>query len=198
MGRIVIIDNEKFELSNLNRQVSGWQRDIGRFKAEAAAEKLRELNPSIDVVADVVKVTGENVKDLIRGANVVVDAMDNWSTRFIVNQGCVEEGIPLVHAGIYGFSGQITTIVPGKGPCLRCILPRTPEDVKRFPVFGATPALLASLQVMEVIKLILEIGEPLVGRMLIVDGLKMSFTEVAVRRRANCPVCSRRDEILEK
>lgn len=194
VGKLTIVDDERFELSNLNRQVLGWQRDIGRLKAEVAAEKLRELNPDLEVVADVAKITRENVRGLVRDANVVVDGMDNWSTRFIINWGCVREGVPFIHAGIYGFSGQITTIVPGKGPCLRCILPRMPEEIKRFPVVGATPALLASLQVMEVIKLILGIGEPLIGRMLIVDGLKMNFTEVAVKRKASCPVCSKRDE----
>ena len=189
VGKLVIIDKERFELSNLNRQVLGWQKDIGRLKAEAAAEKLRAMNPDIEVEPLIVEITEDNVRDLIRGANVVVDAMDNWVTRFLINRVCVEERIPFVHAGIHGLHGQVTTIVPGKGPCLRCILPKTPSEIKRFPVLGATPAFFAILQTMETLKLILGIGKPLVGRMLLFDGEDMSFQSIKVNRRTDCPVC---------
>jgi len=190
IGKVVVIDRERFELSNLNRQVLGWQEDIGRFKVEVVAEKLRRANQDVEVEPLNIAITEDNVQGLIRGANVVVDALDNWGTRFIINKGCVEEGVPLVHAGIYGFSGQLTTITPGKGPCLRCILPETPREAPRFPVPGATPAFFATLQVMETLKLILGIGKTLTGRMLIFDGESMEFTIVETERRHDCPVCS--------
>jgi len=189
VGKLIIVDREKYELSNLNRQVLGWQRDIGKLKAEASKEKLKAFNPDIDVDAVVTDITEDNIRDLIRGSSVVIDAMDNWKTRFIINEGCVKEKIPLVHAGIYGLSGQATTISPGKGPCLRCIIPETPPEVKRFPVLGATPALFAMLQVMETVKLIVGIGEPLIGRLLLFNGEDMSFSAIEVYRNPDCSVC---------
>jgi molybdopterin/thiamine biosynthesis adenylyltransferase len=190
VGKLVVIDKEEFELSNLNRQILGWQKDIGRLKAEVVAEKLRALNPEVEVKPLVVEITGENIRELIHNADVVVDAMDNWRTRFIVNSGCVEKGIPFVHAGIFGLYGQMMTIMPGKGPCLRCLLPETPKEVRRFPVPGVTPALFAMLQVMETLKLIIGFGETLAGRMLLLDGEGMSFTVVNVERRPECPICA--------
>jgi len=190
VGKLVLVDREKFELSNLNRQILGWQEDIGRLKAEAAAEKLRALNPDIKVEAVVVDIKEENVHRLLEGADVVVDAMDNWRTRFIINGGCVDSKIPFVHAGIFGFYGQITTIIPGTGPCLRCILPKTPSEISIFPVPGVTPALFASLQAMETLKLITGLGETLKGRMLLFDGERINFTIVDVEKDPKCPACS--------
>jgi len=189
VGRILLLDNDCFELSNLNRQILGWEKDIGRPKTAAAQEKLCALNSDIDVEARQVEITAANICDLIKGSDVVVDAMDNWKTRFILNQGCVENRIPLVHAGIHGMSGQLTTIIPGKGPCLSCILPRAPPEMRPFPVMGATPGLFAMLQVMETIKLIVGIGKPLVGHLLLFSGDDMSFNAVEVSRNPQCPVC---------
>jgi len=124
-----------------------------------------------------------------------VDAMDNWKTRFDLNSGCVECRIPLVHAGIYSLSGQMTTIVPGEGPCLRCIIPKPPPEIRPFPVVGATPGLFAMLQTMEVFKLILRLGKPLVGRLLLFSGDDMSFNTVQVSRNPDCPICSRTQQV---
>jgi len=189
VGNILLIDNESFELSNLNRQILGFQRDVGRLKAETAREKLEALNPEIEVSTKTVKITQKNIRELIRGSDIVVDAMDNWETRFIINEGCVRERIPLVHAGIYGWSGQMTTILPGRGPCLRCVIPRSPPEIKPFPVLGATPGFFAMLQVMEVIKLLTGLGDPLVGKLLIFDGEDMSFNLVEASCNPACPVC---------
>lgn len=190
VGTLTIIDKEEFELSNLNRQVLGWQKDIGRLKAEAAAEKLSAINPDITVQPLTVEITDENIQDLIQGADAVVDAMDNWKTRFIINRCCVENRIPFVHAGIFGLYGQLMTVIPGEGPCLRCLLPTNPKEVKTFPVLGATPGLFATLQVMETLKLIVGFGEPLAGRMLFFDGEGMNSTIIDVERRPECAVCS--------
>ncbi len=189
VGRILLLDNDCFELSNLNRQILGWEKDIGRSKTTAAQEKLHALNSDIEVEARQVEITAANVCNLIRGSNVVVDAMDNWKTRFILNQGCIDSRIPLVHAGIQGMSGQLTTIVPGEGPCLNCILPRAPPEVKGFPVVGATPGLFAALQVMETVKLIVGIGQPLVGKLLLFSGDDMTFSTVEISRNPKCSTC---------
>lgn len=190
VGKLVIVDKEKFELSNLNRQILGWQKDIGRFKSEAAAEKLRALNPDIEIKPLILEITEDNIHELVHDASVVVDAMDNWGTRFIINKGCVEKGVPFVHAGIFGLFGQLTTIIPGKGPCLRCIFPKAPEELARFPVPGVTPAFFATLQVMETLKLIVGLGKTLTGRMLVFDGESMDFTIINVEKKLECPICS--------
>lgn len=189
VGRILLIDNERFELSNLNRQILGFQKDIGNLKVKAAKEKLKALNHEIHISIKGLQITRENICELIRGSNVVVDAMDNWRTRFIINEGCVRERIPLVHAGIQSWSGQITTILPGKSPCLRCIVPRNPTEIKPFPVLGATPGLFAMLQVVEVVKILTGLGNLLTGKLLLFDGEDMNFNLVEISRNPNCPVC---------
>ena len=190
-GEIILVDKGKFKLSDLNRQILCWQRDIGRFKADVAKEKLVALNPEIQVEALVAEITKDGVHDVIGDADVVVDGLDNWRTRFVINECCVMQGIPFVHAGVSALHGQMITIVPGKGPCLRCIFPKDPREVESVPVLGATPALLAALQVMETVKLVTGIGEPLVGRMLFLNGKEMEFETVEMKRSVKCPVCNR-------
>jgi len=189
IGKIVLIDKAKFELSNMKRQILGWKKDIGRFKVEAAKEKHEELNPETKIETKIEEITEENISSLIENANVVVDGMDNWKTRFILNKYCVLKKIPFVHAGVSEFHGQITTIMPGEGPCLRCILPRNPPEKEKIPVVGVTPALFASLQAMEAIKIIIGIGKPLVGKMLFIDGKEMIFETVRVEKMPDCPIC---------
>lgn len=193
IGHIIIVDKDIFELSNLNRQILGWQKDIGRYKAEAAAEKLRALNPEIQITSRVMEISQDNVVELLQNVDLVVDAMDNWSTRFLLNKTCVELDIPFIHAGVFGLYGQIMTVVPYKGPCLRCLLPETPKDVGKFPVLGATPGLFAMMQVMEALKILIGIGEPLTGKMLLFDGSNMTATRINISRRPDCPVCSSRN-----
>lgn len=190
IGRIILVDKGKFKLNNLNRQVLCWQKDLGRFKAKVAKEKLEAFNPEIKVEAVADEVTKEKVHNLIGKVDVIVDGLDNWKTRFIINDYCVIQRIPFVHAGVSGMHGQITTIVPGEGPCLRCIFPKIPPEVENVPVLGATPAFFASLQVIETVKLITGLGEPLVGRMLFIDGKEMAVEIVRMKRRVNCPICS--------
>ena len=192
VGYLRLVDNGRVELSNLNRQVLYRDGDIGRQKAELAAERLREVNPHIRVKPISAQVDEENVLDVLRGADVVLDGLDNWRTRFIVNRACVELGIPFIHAGVRAFYGQITTIFPGRGPCLRCIIKATPPEEKDIPVIGPVPAIIASIQALEAIKLITGLGRPLIGRMLILDGLEMRFEEVLIERDEKCPVCASR------
>lgn len=193
IGRLTIIDSDKVELSNLNRQLLHWDEDIGVPKVQSAMRKLQKLNPTVEVRALQERITKENVEDLIGGADLVLDAMDNMATRFALNEACVKKGIPFVHGGIYGLMGQVTTIIPRQGPCLRCLFPHDAEGPRPFPVFGTAPAVVASLEVTEAIKVIVGFGEPLVGRLLLLNGESMEFTLVKVERNPNCPVCGSPD-----
>lgn len=189
VGKIILVDKGKFKISDLNRQILCWQRDLGRSKVEVAKEKLKALNPETEVEAVFTEIRKDTVDGIIGDADIVVDGMDNWRTRFVINECCVMQRIPFVHAGVSMLHGQMITIVPGKGPCLRCIFPKAPPETVRIPVLGATPALFASLQVMETVKLITGIGKPLVGRMLFANGEEMAFETVEVKRNLKCPVC---------
>jgi len=190
IGHVAVVDKEAVELSNLNRQVLHWSDDVGRPKGVSMMEKLRQLNPEVTVEALQKVVTTNNVRRLVKGFTVVVDGLDNWRTRFLLNKACVKERIPFVHAGAYSLYGQITTILPGKGPCLQCILPKSPPEEEKFPVLGTTAGTLGLLEALETIKIVTGLGEPLVGRVLHFDGETMSFQEIKVERRRGCPVCS--------
>ncbi len=189
IGKITLVDKEKFRLSDLNRQVLCWQRDLGRFKAKVAGEKLKALNSEIEVEALVREITSNSVNDIIGDADVVIDGLDNWRTRFIINHYCVTQRIPFIHAGVSALHGQMITVVPKKGPCLRCIFPKDPAEVQRVPVLGATPALLAAMQVMEAVKLVTGIGKPLAGRMVFLDGKEMVLETIEMEKNVNCPIC---------
>jgi molybdopterin/thiamine biosynthesis adenylyltransferase len=188
VGRLTLVDEERVEESNLNRQVLHWTRDLGRGKAESAAEKLRELNPGVRVEVVGERLTEENAGRILRG-DAVVDGLDNYGTRYLVNSFCVRRGIPFVHAAVEGLVGQLLTVVPGKGPCLRCVIPEPPPPKPLFPVLGPTAGVMGCLQAMEVIKLLTGLGRPMVGRLLLFEGKGMTFEEVEVERNPRCPVC---------
>lgn len=189
VGYLAVLDKETVELSNLNRQVLHWGDDLGKLKSVSVLEKLRKLNPGVEVEAVPKEITPTNAREFVSGFTVVVDAMDNWRTRFVLNEACVRENVPFVHAGVHSLFGQISTILPGKGPCLQCILPKIPPEEEKFPVLGSTAGTLGLLEALETIKIITGIGEPLVGRMLHFDGETMSFQEIKVDRRTDCPIC---------
>ncbi len=192
VGQITVVDEGKVELSNLNRQIGHWSSDLEKFKTISLAEKARRLNPNVRLKASTEGIEPETVSGLVSSSTVVLDCLDNWETRFVLNQACVENRIPLVHAGIHSLYGQITTILPGKGPCLRCILPETPPLEDKIPVLGITAGVLGLLEALEAIKIITGIGEPLVGRILYFDGETSSFYEIKVNRREDCPICGYR------
>jgi len=192
IGRLVLLDFQKVELSNLNRQVAHWTTDIGRLKVESAAEKIRKLNPEVDVETLAERLDESNVRDIVNSVDIVVDGLDNWASRFLVNRVCVELGKPFVHAGVKGMHGQLTVVYPGKGPCLQCIIPKPPPEEKVFPVLGTTPGVMGVLEANEVIKLVTGYGRPLIGRLLIYDGLNAEISIVRIKKRENCPVCGLR------
>jgi adenylyltransferase/sulfurtransferase len=195
VGHITIVDCDFVELSNLNRQILHYDEDIGEKKSISAGRKLARLNPSIEITPLFERITEENVRDLIEGANVVIDGMDNFETRFILNSACVAEEIPFIHGAIHGLLGEITTIIPKKTPCYACIFPKVPKQKTPFPVFGVTPALIAILQVTETIKLLAGFGTPLTGKMLYIHGETMEFTFLNLNKRPDCKVCGGMKEV---
>ncbi len=189
ISHITLIDCDRVELSNLNRQILYYNEDIGEQKPFSAAQKLAKLNPSIEVTPVFKKITAQNAREIIKGANLVIDGMDNFKTRFIINKACVAEGIPFIHGGVHGLFGEVTTILPGRTPCLTCIFPEFPRGQLALPVFGVTPALIAILQVTEAIKLLAGFGSLLTGKMLYFNGETMEFTSCDVTKNQKCRVC---------
>jgi molybdopterin/thiamine biosynthesis adenylyltransferase len=186
VGTIRVIDGDRVELSNLNRQMIYANSDMGREKVESAKERLKALNPDIQVEAIGETIAEENVFELVADCPIV-DAMDNLPARYLLNRVAVRRNLPLFHGAVYGFEGRATTIMPGNTPCLRCLY----HDVLpgRVPVVGVTPAVIGCIQATEVIKYILGVGELLTGRLLVYDGLNMSFSELKLRRDPDCDEC---------
>ncbi len=190
IGRLVLIDNGKVELSNLQRQILYTVDDIGKPKVYSAAHRLSELNPGTSIHPIYADATPELLREVISGVDVVVDGLDNWETRIIVDKICYELGKPYVHAGIHGFYGQLYIAWPGKTPCLRCVFPRPPRrgngDV--IPVFSTTPGILGLLEANEALKIISGVGKPLLNKILVYDGKTGLFDYVEIRD-ADCRVC---------
>ena len=189
IGKLTLVDSDAVELSNLNRQILHGEADIGEKKVISAARKLSTLNSTVEINPCAVRITPEGMPGLLHGVNLVIDCLDNMETRFILNQGCVQAGMPFIHGGIDGMIGEITTIIPGQTPCFACIFPRDVEGKKPFPVFGCTPALIASLQVMEAIKLLAGFGELLTGKMLYVNGEAMEYSTAPLQKNKECEIC---------
>ncbi|MEN6518973.1 MAG: HesA/MoeB/ThiF family protein [Methanospirillum sp.] len=194
VGRLTLIDQDTVERTNLNRQVLHGEADIGRAKVESGVETLRALNPSIRVEGKRATIAEETAVELIGDADGIVDAMDNYPTRFVLNRVAHERGIPLFHGAVRGFHGQATTCVPGQGPCLACLFPNVPPK-EVFPVVGVTPGVIGCIQATEVIKYLTGEGELLVGRLLLWDGLAGRTEEIAVAPRTGCPVCARGERV---
>ena len=188
VGTIRIVDHDKVELSNLNRQVLHWDKDIDRKKVDSAAKKLSQLNQSVRIEPMAETINDDHVSSLVNGFDVIVDAMDNLPTRYLLNKAAIENNIPFVHGAVHGLEGRVTTIIPGKTACLKCIYRGLPPTEK-FPVIGVTPAVIACIQATEVIKYIVGIGKLLTNRLLIYDGLNMRFTEMTARRDPDCEHC---------
>jgi adenylyltransferase/sulfurtransferase len=188
VGTITIVDMDVVDQTNLNRQILHFDRDIGRKKTASAEEKLQELNPDITINAIDVKIDESNAAKIIGRADGIVDAMDNYPTRYLLNDVAIAKQIPLFHGGIRGFYGQATTIIPGTTPCLKCIFPKAPPS-EVFPVVGVTPGIIGMVQATEVLKYLLGIGELLTGRLFIWDGMQAHAEEICVERNRACEAC---------
>jgi adenylyltransferase/sulfurtransferase len=199
VGRIGLIDHDRIEVSNLQRQVLFATAQIGQGKAVTAQERLTALNPALQVDAHAEKLVAGNVERLFAPYDVVLDGTDRLATRYLVNDACVLLGKPLVSAAIHRFEGQAMTYLPGRSPCYRCLYPDSPEELipncATAGVLGVLPGVMGSLQATEAIKLLLRIGEPLAGRLLVYDALALNFDEFRFSRRADCAVCGEQPTI---
>jgi len=188
VGTITIVDMDVVDGTNLNRQILHYDRDIGRKKTASAEEKLRELNPDIIINAIDVKIDASNAKKLVGNADGMVDAMDNYPTRYQLNDVAIAKQIPFFHGGIRGFYGQATTIIPGTTPCLKCIFPKAPPR-EEFPVVGVTAGIIGTIQSNEVIKYLTGTGDLLANRLFIWDGMQAHADEICIERDPSCEAC---------
>jgi adenylyltransferase/sulfurtransferase len=188
VGTLTIVDSDVVDPTNLNRQILHFDRNIGDKKVVSAEDKLREINPDVTIRAVEAHISGENAGRLVGKADGIVDAMDNFPTRYILNRIALAKGIPLFHGAIRGMYGQATTVIPGKTPCLACIFPK-PPPVEVFPVVGVTPGLIGMVQATEVLKFLLGDGNLLANRLFLWDGLQAQATEICVERNPSCAAC---------
>jgi molybdopterin/thiamine biosynthesis adenylyltransferase len=203
VGRLGILDFDRVDLTNLQRQIIHGTKDVGRPKVESAVDRLRDLNPTIEIVPYDTLLTSENALEILAPWDVIVDGTDNFPVRYLVNDATQMLGKPLVYGSIYQFEGQATVFMPGpETPCYRCLFPQPPPpgtvpSCAEGGVFGVLPGIIGSIQATEAIKLITGVGEPLVGRLLLFDALSMEFTTVKLRWDADCPVCGKEPSITE-
>ena len=200
VGHLTLVDDDRVERSNLQRQVLHRDAAAGEFKVLSGLATLRALNPTIDVVGREVRLTEVNARELLSGQHVVIDGSDNFATRYVVNDACVALGIPYVHGSVFRFEGQVSVFWPARpgdpGPCYRCLYPEAPPpelapSCVEAGVLGVVPGIIGLLQAAETLKLLLGAGLPLVGRMLHYDGLRGRFDEFDVPRDPRCAACSR-------
>jgi molybdopterin/thiamine biosynthesis adenylyltransferase len=203
VGTLGIVDFDRVDLTNLQRQLLHDTDDVGRPKVDSAADRLRGLNPGIDVVPYDTMLTSENAFEILGQYDVIIDGSDNFPVRYLVNDATQMLGKPLVYGSIYQFEGQASVFMPGKDtPCYRCLFPQPPPpgavpSCAEAGVFGVLPGIIGSIQAVEAIKLILGAGDPLVGRLLLFDAMDMEFTTVKLRWDPDCPVCGKEPTLTE-
>jgi len=194
VGRLGLVDFDTVDPSNLQRQLLFGAGDVGRQKVEAAAARLREVNPHVALDLHPVRLAKDNALDLLRGYDVIADGSDNFATRYLVNDACVMLGKPDVWGAVQRFEGQVAVFWAEKGPCYRCLFPEPPPagavpSCAEAGVLGVLPGIVGTLQASEVLKLLLGLGEPLVGRFLVFDALRVRFRELQLRKSPGCPMC---------
>ena len=201
VGTIAVADHDVVELSNLQRQIAHNTETVGRPKVESAKATFETLNPDVHIIPVQQRLSKDNIFGLIRDYDIVVDCSDNYPTRFLANDACVMLRKPLVTGAVSQFEGQLTVIIPGEGPCYRCLFEGPPPEALPSPrnpgLFGFLPGVIGTLQASEVIKLIIGAGEILRGELLIYHALKQSFRKIKIPRNPDCPVCSAHPTITE-
>ena len=201
IGTLGIVDYDVVDVTNLQRQILHHDADIGRSKVESARETLLAYNPDLDVVTYEEPITSENAMEMMAGFDVVVSGADNFAARYLINDAAYLSGKPLVDGSILMFDGRATTYMPGKG-CYRCVFPDPPPpgevpNCSEAGVLGMLPGMVGSIQAAETVKVLLGTGEPLVGRLLLIDALDMDFREVKVRQDPSCPLCGEEPTVTE-
>ena len=202
VGTLGMVDFDVVDLTNLQRQIIHTEADVGRLKLDSAEEKVKAINPLVDVRKFETRLTSANALDIFKDFDIIADGTDNFPTRYLVNDACVLTGKPNVYASIFRFEGQASVFATEEGPCYRCLYPEPPPpglvpSCAEGGVLGILPGLLGIIQATEVLKLILGSGEPLIGRLLLVDALAMKFRELRLRKDKNCPVCGENPTIHE-
>ncbi len=202
VGRLGIVDFDKVDFTNLQRQIIHRTEDVGRLKVESAKERIAGINPDVEVKTFNTRLSRENITDLIKDYDVVIDGTDNFPTRYLVNDACVFAKKPNIYGSIFRFDGQATVFYPFKGPCYRCLYPEPPPpgmvpSCAEGGVLGVLPGVIGIIQATEAVKLIIGKGEPLMGRLLLYNALKMEFREVKIKRNPSCPVCGDKPTIKE-
>jgi len=202
VGKIGLVDSDKVELNNLQRQILHFTPNVGKPKVDSAEEKLLSLNPDIQITTYHLRLTSENILDIIKDYDIIVDGSDNFPTRYLVNDACVISNKPFSHAGILRFDGQAITIIPHQGPCYRCIFPEPPSpgmvpSCQEAGILGAVAGILGMIQATEVLKYILGKDELLVGKLLVFSAIEMDFRKLNIPRNNNCPVCGDKPTITE-
>jgi sulfur-carrier protein adenylyltransferase/sulfurtransferase len=201
VGTLGIVDDDVVDLSNLQRQIAHTTDRIGVPKVDSAEETINAINPDVNVVKHQIRLDASNIMDVLPDYDVVIDGLDNFPTRYLLNDASVRLKIPVVSAAILGFDGQLSVFAPYEGPCYRCLFPE-PPPAELAPscgangVLGVLPGTMGLLQATEAVKLIIGKGDPLIGRLLLYDALAASFTEVKVHRDPECPICSRDPESI--
>ncbi|MEW6245871.1 MAG: molybdopterin-synthase adenylyltransferase MoeB [Nitrospirota bacterium] len=202
VGTIGLIDSDVVDLSNLQRQVIHHTPDVGRPKVASAREKIQALNPDVSVETYEDRLTSKNALDVVKGYDVVIDGVDNFPAKFLINDACFFADKPLVHGGILRFDGRVMTIIPGKSACYRCVFKNPPPpglvaSCQEAGVIGVLAGIIGTLQATEALKLVLGIGRPLTDRMLDFDARRTAFREIRTRRNPNCPLCGDHPTIAE-
>src|SRR5881392_3100223 len=202
VGRIGLVDFDVVDFSNLQRQLLHGTSSVGRSKLASARDRLQDLNPHIEIETYETTVTSENALDLFKNYDVILDGTDNFPTRYLVNDACVLTGKPNAYGSIFRFEGQASVFGTKEGPCYRCLYPEPPPpglvpSCAEGGVLGVLPGMIGIIQATEAIKLILGVGEPLIGRFLIYDALKMRFRELKLRKDPDCPVCGTHPTVTE-
>ncbi|MDP9427020.1 MAG: molybdopterin-synthase adenylyltransferase MoeB [Actinomycetota bacterium] len=202
VGTIGIVDFDVVDESNLQRQIIHGTSDVGRPKIESARDRIKEINPNVNVVAYEEALTSENALDIFKDYDVIVDGTDNFPTRYLVNDACVLLGKPNVYGSIFRFEGQASVFYAEEGPCYRCLYPEPPPpglvpSCAEGGVLGILPGAIGVVQATETVKLILGTGEPLIGRLMLYDALNMKFRQMKLRKDPNCPVCGENPTVTE-
>lgn len=203
VGTIGIVDYDAVDLSNLQRQILHFTSDVGRPKTESARETLEDINPDVRVIPYQTKLTKDNIREIIRNYEIVLDGTDNFATRYLINDACFFEKKILISASMFRYEGQLTTFMPTEtSPCYRCIYPEPPPpgavpSCQEAGILGALAGTMGTLQATEALKIILGIGEPLVGRLLLYNALRLSLEEVRIKKYPYCPLCGKNPTITD-
>ncbi|MFH1779102.1 MAG: molybdopterin-synthase adenylyltransferase MoeB [Candidatus Omnitrophota bacterium] len=202
IGKISIVDSDEVELNNLQRQILHSTKDVGRSKTESAKDRLNAINPDLEVITYKIRLKSENILDIIKDYDIIVDGSDNFPTRYLVNDACVLSKKPLSHGGIFRYDGQAITILPGESACYRCLFPTPPPpglvpSCQEAGILGVVAGVIGTIQANEVLKYILGIGDLLAGKLLVFNALDSSFRQVKVPKDPKCPVCGENPTITK-